>query len=249
LRKFGLIGYPLSHSFSQGFFTEKFLQENITDAVYQNYPIEDIASCKLLWAENAELQGLNVTIPHKKSVIPFLDKPSSVVQAIQACNCIRKFNGAYYGYNTDVIGFEKSLLPFLKPHHTKALVLGTGGASAAVVWVLNKLNIKYLIVSRTISDNTVNYQQLTKDIVGEYPLIINTSPVGMYPNLDQAPQIPYEAINDKHHLYDLIYNPAETEFLKKGAAKGASTQNGLAMLHIQAEESWKIWNAPTPIFQ
>ena len=249
MRKFGLIGYPLSHSFSQGFFTEKFLQENITDAVYQNYPIEDIASCKLLWAENAELQGLNVTIPHKKSVIPFLDKPSSVVQAIQACNCIRKFNGAYYGYNTDVIGFEKSLLPFLKPHHTKALVLGTGGASAAVVWVLNKLNIKYLIVSRTISDNTVNYQQLTKDIVGEYPLIINTSPVGMYPNLDQAPQIPYEAINDKHHLYDLIYNPAETEFLKKGAAKGASTQNGLAMLHIQAEESWKIWNAPTPIFQ
>jgi len=249
LRKFGLIGYPLLHSFSQGFFTEKFLQENITDAVYQNYPIEDIASCKLLWAENAELQGLNVTIPHKKSVIPFLDKPSSVVQAIQACNCIRKFNGSYYGYNTDVIGFEKSLLPFLKPHHTKALVLGTGGASAAVVWVLNKLNIKYLIVSRTISDNTVNYQQLTKDIVGEYPLIINTSPVGMYPNLDQAPQIPYEAINDKHHLYDLIYNPAETEFLKKGAAKGASTQNGLAMLHIQAEESWKIWNAPTPIFQ
>jgi shikimate dehydrogenase len=249
LRKFGLIGYPLSHSFSQGFFTEKFLQENITDAVYQNYPIEDIASCKLLWAENAELQGLNVTIPHKKSVIPFLDKPSSVVQAIQACNCIRKFNGAYYGYNTDVIGFEKSLLPFLKPHHTKALVLGTGGASAAVVWVLNKLNIKYLIVSRTISDNTVNYQQLTKDIVGEYPLIINTSPVGMYPNLDQAPQIPYEAISDKHHLYDLIYNPAETKFLKKGAAKGASTQNGLAMLHVQAEESWKIWNAPTPIFQ
>ena len=249
MRKFGLIGYPLSHSFSQGFFTEKFLQENITDAVYQNYPIEDIASCKLLWAENAELQGLNVTIPHKKSVIPFLDKPSSVVQAIQACNCIRKFNGVYYGYNTDVIGFEKSLLPFLKPHHTKALVLGTGGASAAVVWVLNKLNIKHLIVSRTISDNTVNYQQLTKDIVGEYPLIINTSPVGMYPNLDQAPQIPYEAINHKHHLYDLIYNPAETEFLKKGAAKGASTQNGLAMLHIQAEESWKIWNAPTPIFQ
>ncbi|MEY3209200.1 MAG: hypothetical protein RL064_1231 [Bacteroidota bacterium] len=249
MRKFGLIGYPLSHSFSQGFFTEKFLQENITDAVYQNYPIEDIASCKLLWAENAELQGLNVTIPHKKSVIPFLDKPSSVVQAIQACNCIRKFNGAYYGYNTDVIGFEKSLLPFLKPHHTKALVLGTGGASAAVVWVLNKLNIKYLIVSRTISDNTVNYQQLTKDIVGEYPLIINTSPVGMYPNLDQAPQIPYEAISDKHHLYDLIYNPAETKFLKKGAAKGASTQNGLAMLHVQAEESWKIWNAPTPIFQ
>ena len=249
MRKFGLIGYPLSHSFSQGFFTEKFLAENIRDAVYQNYPIEAIAAFNLLWAENPELQGLNVTIPYKKAVIPFLNKPSSVVQSIAACNCIRKFNGAYYGYNTDVIGFEKSLLPFLKPHHTKALVLGTGGASAAVVWVLKKLQIKYLIVSRTSGDNTINYKDLTEAIVGEHTLIINTSPVGMYPNLDQAPEIPYEAINAKHHLYDLIYNPAETLFLKKGAAQGASTQNGLAMLHIQAEESWSIWNAPTPIIQ
>jgi shikimate dehydrogenase len=249
LRKFGLIGYPLSHSFSQGFFTEKFLTENITDAVYQNYPIETLAAFNLLWAENNELQGLNVTIPYKKAVIPFLDKPSTVVQAIAACNCIRKFNGAYYGYNTDVIGFEKSLLPFLKPHHTKALVLGTGGASAAVVWILKKLQIKYLIVSRISSHNTINYQDLTEAIVGEHKLIINTSPVGMYPNLDQAPEIPYEAINAEHHLYDLIYNPAETLFLKKGAAQGASTQNGLAMLHIQAEESWKIWNAPMPITQ
>ena len=249
MRKFGLIGYPLSHSFSQGFFTEKFLTENITDAVYQNYPIETLAAFNLLWAENNELQGLNVTIPYKKAVIPFLDNPSTVVQAIAACNCIRKFNGAYYGYNTDVIGFEKSLLPFLKPHHTKALVLGTGGASAAVVWVLKKLQIKYLIVSRTSSDNTINYHDLTEAIVGEHKLIINTSPVGMHPNLDQAPEIPYEAINAEHHLYDLIYNPAETLFLKKGAAQGASTQNGLAMLHIQAEESWKIWNAPMPITQ
>lgn len=249
MRKFGLIGYPLSHSFSQGFFTEKFLAENITDAVYQNYPIEALAAFNLLWEGNSELQGLNVTIPYKKAIIPFLDKPSSVVQAIAACNCIRKFNGAYYGYNTDVIGFEKSLLPFLKPHHTKALILGTGGASAAVVWVLNKLRIKYLIVSRTSGDNKINYKDLTEAIVGEHTLIINTSPVGMYPNLDQAPEIPYDAINAKHHLYDLIYNPAETLFLKKGAAQGASTQNGLAMLHIQAEESWTIWNAPTPITQ
>jgi shikimate dehydrogenase len=249
LRKFGLIGYPLSHSFSQGFFTEKFLAENITDAVYQNYPIETLAAFNLLWAENPELQGLNVTIPYKKAVIPFLDNPSTVVQSIAACNCIRKFNGAYYGYNTDVIGFEKSLLPFLKPHHTKALVLGTGGASAAVVWVLKKLQMKYLIVSRTSGDNKINYKDLTETIVGEHTLIINTSPLGMFPNEQQAPAIPYEAITTQHHLYDLIYNPAETLFLKKGAAQGASTQNGLAMLHIQAEESWTIWNATSPITQ
>ncbi len=249
MRKFGLIGYPLSHSFSQGFFTEKFLAENITDAVYQNYPIETLAAFNLLWAENPELQGLNVTIPYKKAVIPFLDNPSTVVQSIAACNCIRKFNGAYYGYNTDVIGFEKSLLPFLKPHHTKALVLGTGGASAAVVWVLKKLQMKYLIVSRTSGDNKINYKDLTETIVGEHTLIINTSPLGMFPNEQQAPAIPYEAITTQHHLYDLIYNPAETLFLKKGAAQGASTQNGLAMLHIQAEESWTIWNATSPITQ
>ena len=249
MRKFGLIGYPLSHSFSQGFFTEKFLAENITDAVYQNYPIETLAAFNLLWAENPELQGLNVTIPYKKAVIPFLDNPSTVVQSIAACNCIRKFNGAYYGYNTDVIGFEKSLLPFLKPHHTKALVLGTGGASAAVVWVLKKLQMKYLIVSRTSGDNKINYKDLTETIVGEHTLIINTSPLGMFPNEQQAPEIPYEAITTQHHLYDLIYNPAETLFLKKGAAQGASTQNGLAMLHIQAEESWTIWNATSPITQ
>jgi len=255
LRKFGLIGYPLSHSFSQGFFTEKFLQENITDAVYQNYPLEQIAAFKLLWAENPELQGLNVTIPHKKTVIPFLDKPSSVVQAIQACNCIRKFEGVLYGYNTDVVGFEKSLIPFLQPMHTAALILGTGGAAAAVEWVLKKLAIPYQFVSRSQPVNTkqraatISYAQLTPTIIAQHKLIINTSPLGMFPNEQQAPEIPYEAITTQHHLYDLIYNPAETLFLKKGAAKGASTQNGLAMLHIQAEESWKIWNAPKPFMQ
>ena len=255
MRKFGLIGYPLSHSFSQGFFTEKFLAENITDAVYQNYPIETLAAFNLLWAENPELQGLNVTIPYKKAVIPFLDNPSTVVQSIAACNCIRKFNGAYYGYNTDVIGFEKSLLPFLKPMHTAALILGTGGAAAAVEWVLKKLAIPYQFVSRSGSSSnteratTISYAQLTPAIITQHKLIINTSPLGMFPNEQQAPEIPYEAITTQHHLYDLIYNPAETLFLKKGAAQGASTQNGLAMLHIQAEESWTIWNAPKPITQ
>lgn len=255
MRKFGLIGYPLSHSFSQGFFTKKFLAENINDAVYQNYPIEALAAFNLLWEGDPELQGLNVTIPYKKAVIPFLDKPSSVVQAIQACNCIRKFEGVLYGYNTDVIGFEKSLVPYLQPMHTAALILGTGGAAAAVEWVLKKLAIPYQFVSRSGSigkterATKISYAQITPAIIAQHKLIINTSPLGMFPNEQQAPEIPYEALTTQHHLYDLIYNPAETLFLKKGAAQGASTQNGLAMLHIQAEESWNIWNAPIPITQ
>lgn len=249
MRKFGLIGYPLSHSFSQGFFTEKFLKENINNAVYTNYPMEHLDSFNTLWEQNPELEGLNVTIPHKKAVIPFLDKPSTVVKCIQACNCIRKFEGALYGYNTDVIGFEKSLLPFLKPHHSHALILGTGGAAAAVEWVLNKLSIKYHLVSRTSTSHTLSYAQLTPEIIATHTLIINTSPLGMFPNVDQAPTIPYSAIGKEHHLYDLIYNPAATLFMKKGALQGASTQNGLAMLHIQAVESWAIWNAQTPLTQ
>ena len=193
------------------------------------------------------MEGLNVTIPYKKEVIPFLQHSSPVVKAIKACNCIRKFNNELYGYNTDVIGFEKSLLPFLKLHHTHALILGTGGASAAVQWVLQKLNIQYQVVSRkgnAIDGNTnLTYEQLNKSIIEAHTLIINTSPLGMFPNLNEAPPIAYDAITPKHHLYDLVYNPTETLFMKNGLAKGATVQNGLAMLHIQAEESWAIWNA------
>jgi shikimate dehydrogenase len=251
LRQFGLIGYPLSHSFSQKFFTEKFLKENIVNAQYANFPIPSIESFAALWKENPSLEGLNVTIPYKKEVIAFLQHSSPVVEAIKACNCIRKFNNELYGYNTDVIGFEKSLLPFLKVHHTHALILGTGGASAAVQWVLQKLNIQYQVVSRkgtAIEANTemksnLSYEQLTKSIVESHTLIINTSPLGMYPNVNEAPPIAYEAITAQHHLYDLVYNPTETLFMKNGLAKGATVQNGLDMLHIQAEESWAIWNA------
>jgi shikimate dehydrogenase len=251
LRQFGLIGYPLSHSFSQKFFTEKFLQENIVNASYHNFPIPSMESFGALWKENPNLEGLNVTIPYKKEVIPFLQHSSAVVQEIHACNCIRKFNNELYGYNTDVIGFEKSLLPFLKPHHTHALILGTGGAAAAVQWVLQKLNIQFQIVSRkanAIEANTemksiISYDQLNKSLVETHTLIINTSPVGMYPNTNEAPPIAYEGITAQHHLYDLVYNPTETLFMKKGLEKGATVQNGLAMLHIQAEESWAIWNA------
>ena len=251
MRQFGLIGYPLSHSFSQKFFTEKFLQENIVNAKYDNFPIPSIESFAGLWKENPNLEGLNVTIPYKKEVIPFLQHSSAVVQEINACNCIRKFNGELYGYNTDVIGFEKSLLPFLQPHHTHALILGTGGASAAVQWVLQKLNIQFQLVSRntnTIEANTemkasLSYDQLAASVIESHTLIINTSPLGMYPNTNEAPPIAYEGITAQHHLYDLVYNPIETLFMKNGLAKGATVQNGLAMLHIQAEESWTIWNA------
>ena len=251
MRQFGLIGYPLSHSFSQKFFTEKFLQENIVNASYHNFPIPSMESFGALWKENPNLEGLNVTIPYKKEVIPFLQHSSAVVQEIHACNCIRKFNNELYGYNTDVIGFEKSLLPFLKPHHTHALILGTGGAAAAVQWVLQKLNIQFQIVSRkanAIEANTemksiIIYNNTNKSLVEAHTLIINTSPVGMYPNTNEAPPIAYEGITAQHHLYDLVYNPTETLFMQKGLEKGATVQNGLAMLHIQAEESWAIWNA------
>ncbi len=249
MRHLGLIGYPLSHSFSQGYFKDKFQKENILDAQYANYPIPSMGDFAALWETDPSLIGLNVTIPYKKEVIPFLQHPSSVVKLIHACNCIRKFNNELYGYNTDVIGFENSLIPFLKPHHTHALILGTGGAAAAVEWVMKKRGIKYQFVSRSSGANSIGYDQLTKEVVGAHTLIINTSPVGMYPNVNEAPPIPYEAITSKHHLFDLIYNPAETLFLTHGAKQGATIQNGLEMLHIQAAESWKIWNATTPIIQ
>ena len=251
MRQFGLIGYPLSHSFSQGYFTEKFLHENENGLQYTNFSIASINDFNDLWAKEVNLQGLNVTIPYKKLVIPFLHHASTVVKKINACNCIRKYNHELYGYNTDVIGFEKSLAPFLQPQHTHALILGTGGAAVAVEWVLQKLNINYLLVSRTNADssesgNAISYDALTTELLSQYTLIINTSPVGMYPDVDELPSLPYAAITAQHHLYDLIYNPAETLFMKKGLAQGATVQNGLNMLHIQAEESWRIWNTSTP---
>ena len=254
MRHFGLIGYPLSHSFSQGYFSEKFLNEKEEGLQYSNFPIDTINEFQGLWSSQDHLQGLNVTIPYKKQVIPFLHHASNVVKKINACNCIRKFKGELYGYNTDVIGFEKSLQPFLKPHHTRALILGTGGAAVAVEWVLQKLNIQYLFVSREVASKDgvdpvqlISYDAVSSDIIDQYTLIINTSPVGMFPNIDQTPSLPYASLTDKHHLYDLIYNPAETLFMQKGLAQGATVQNGLKMLHIQAEESWRIWNTPTPI--
>jgi shikimate dehydrogenase len=249
VRQFGLIGFPLSHSFSKGYFANYFLKENILDAQYENFPIESIDLFKSLWERNPSLQGLNVTIPYKKLVIPFLQHPSSVVQSIQACNCIKLHEGALYGYNTDVIGFEQSLLPYLQAHHQKALIFGTGGAAAAVEWVLKKLGIAYQLVSRTASEGCISYASLSPEVIAAHTLLIQTSPVGMFPNVDEAPNLPYEAITSKHHLYDLVYNPAETKFLALGKAQGASTQNGLEMLHLQADASWEIWNSRTPFQQ
>ena len=212
------------------------------NAQYANFPISSIESFAALWKEHPSLEGLNVTIPYKKEVIAFLQHSSPVVESIKACNCIRKFNNELYGYNTDVTGFEKSLLPFLQPYHTHALILGTGGASAAVQWVLEKLKIQFQVVSRKGNAN-LTYDQLSASVIESHTLIINTSPLGMYPNTNEAPPIAYDAITAQHHLYDLVYNPTETLFMKNGLAKGATVQNGLAMLHIQAEESWAIWNA------
>jgi shikimate dehydrogenase len=249
-RKYGLIGFPLSHSFSKGFFAEKFAKEHIVNTQYENYPIESVDQFHQLWQQEPQLEGMNITIPHKKAVIPFLDHTSTVVNAINACNCIRKYNGKLYGYNTDVIGFEKSLQPFLQPHHQKALILGTGGAAAAVAWVLQKLGISFKYVSRSSNgEEVISYEALNHTILQEHLLIINTSPVGMYPHVNEAPNLNYEALTDKHHLYDLIYNPAETLFLTKGKERGASIQNGLEMLHLQAEASWEIWNSATPFVQ
>ena len=245
MRRFGLIGYPLSHSFSQQYFTEKFLREGITGCVYENYPISQVEELSMILREYTDLEGLNVTIPYKEKVIPFLSKQNEVVKTIGACNCIRIHNGELSGYNTDVTGFEQSLLPFLAPHHRKALVLGTGGAAKAVHYVLNKLGIQFLEVSRNAGGiKKISYQQVTPLLLKEHLLVINTTPLGMYPETGVCPALPYEALTPQHYLFDLVYNPAETLFLHKGKQQGAVIKNGSDMLAIQAEESWKIWNYP-----
>lgn len=240
MRKFGLIGFPLSHSFSQKYFTSIFLQEGI-DAVYENYALEDISQVSPLF-DDALLEGINVTIPYKESIMPYLDELSDAVKEIGACNCIRIRGGIKTGFNTDVIGFERSLEKKLKPHHRKALVLGTGGAAKAVLYVLKKRSIEALQVSRNPGSTSISYEGLTSEIVHEHTLIVNTTPLGMYPDLDKYPLLPYEAIGKHHYLYDLVYNPAKTMFLQKGEEQGASIENGYDMLIIQADESRKIWN-------
>lgn len=243
MRRFGLLGYPLSHSFSQKYFTEKFTQLGLTDCVYENFSLPDIQELSVVLKAKTDLCGFNITIPYKKQVLAFLDEVSPVVAAIGACNCVQIKEGKLTGYNTDVVGFEQSLKPFLQPHHTKALVLGTGGASAAVEYVLRKLGITVQYVSRDASDHTITYEQVDEKILSAHHLLINTTPLGMFPKVTECPDFPYHFLTPQHHLYDLIYNPAETQFLANGKARGASIQNGQEMLILQAEESWRIWNS------
>lgn len=242
MRRFGLIGYPLSHSFSKKYFADKFVQEGIEGCEYENYPLASIDELPAL-LQQPGLRGLNVTIPYKKDVLPFLDEMSYGVAEMGACNCIEISNGRLIGHNTDVFGFQRSLMPFLHARHSKALILGTGGASAAVEFVLRQLQVTCQYVSRKEGDHAISYDQLSKDMMQEHLLIINTTPLGMYPDTSSSPAIPYDYITPKHHLYDLVYNPAETVFLTRGKAQGATVQNGLEMLTLQAEESWRIWNS------
>ena len=244
MRQFGLIGYPLSHSFSQQFFTNKFREEAITDCVYDNFPLENIDALRAVLDQHPNLAGLNVTIPYKEKVIAYLDHQGDVVKKIGACNCIKFVNGELHGYNTDVKGFEDSLRPLLESHHQKALVLGTGGAAKAIHYVLEKLGIIFLEVSRNpFSGRQISYEQLTPALLEQHTLIINTTPVGMYPHVNECPPLPYTALTPGHYLFDLVYNPAKTLFLQKGEEQGAVIKNGSDMLVIQAEESWRIWNS------
>lgn len=244
MRRFGLIGYPLGHSFSGKYFAEKFARENIRDAIYELFPIESIDAFRGLWTAHPDLLGLNVTIPYKSVVIPFLDVPSEVVREIGACNCVLRRDGLLYGYNTDVTGFESTLVQHGGQFHRNALVLGTGGASKAVDYVLREHGIAFRHVSREATPEYLAYAQLSEDIIRTHTLIINTTPLGMFPNVNEFPQIPYGALGSEHLLIDLVYNPSRTRFMEKGSERGATVCNGEQMLLVQAEESWAIWNRP-----
>jgi shikimate dehydrogenase len=245
MKLFGLIGYPLGHSFSKKYFDKKFVEENLNDCSFELFPIKQINEFQKLVADNSILKGLAVTIPYKQSVLPFIHYVTVAAKDIGAVNCIKFTDGNLTGHNTDVVGFEKSLVPLLKPHHSKALVLGTGGSSKAVQYVLKQLKIDFLLVSRDKSNipNCITYDDIDEKIIIEYTIIINCSPVGMTPNEHVAPAIPYNLLLANHLLYDLIYAPEKTLFLQKGESYGCTIKNGFEMLVIQAEENWKIWNA------
>ncbi|MFV7235945.1 shikimate dehydrogenase family protein [Flavobacterium sp. ZB4R12] len=242
-KRFGLLGRNINYSFSKGYFTDKFNNENFTGCTYENFDIQEITAFPEIIKNTSDLKGLNVTIPYKETVIPFLDKLSKKAEQIGAVNTIKiTKKGKLKGYNTDYYGFKKSLEPLLQPHHKKALILGTGGASKGVAFALDELDIPYTFVSREAKENAIDYDRINATTFDNYQIIINSTPVGTSPNVDAFPLIPYEFFTNKHIAYDLIYNPAETQFLKKAAAQGAQIKNGLDMLIFQAEKAWKIWN-------
>ncbi|MBS1510413.1 MAG: shikimate dehydrogenase [Bacteroidetes bacterium] len=245
MKRYGLIGYPLGHSFSEKYFTEKFLKEGIHDCAYNTFAVPSIEELPGLLVQYPDLAGLNVTIPYKKQVIDYLDSVKYLPEGISACNCIRIIEGKKFGFNTDVTGFEKSLQTLLQPFHKHALVLGNGGAADAVKFVLRKLNIEFKIVSRQLQQGVdLTYDQLDASVVTRHLLIINTTPLGTFPNIEGCPQLPYDFLTAKHYLYDLVYNPEKTVFLQNGERNGAAIKNGYDMLVLQAEESWRIWNSP-----
>ncbi len=244
MRKLGLLGKNISYSFSRAYFKKKFEDEKINNISYENFDLENIDLFPSTVKKIDNLKGFNVTIPYKEAIIPYLDTLDEKAKEIGAVNTIKVTkDNKLAGYNTDYYGFKKSLKPLLKPHHKKALILGTGGASKAVAFSLKELNIKYSYVSRTKKSGVdFTYDTLTEDIIKQHQIIINCSPVGTFPNIEDCPNIPYKAITREHILYDLIYNPEETTFLRLGKQEGAIIINGLEMLKLQAEKAWSIWN-------
>ena len=242
MKRFGLIGKTLKHSFSRSYFEKKFHELGIDDCIYENYELQSIDDLPGLLGV-PELAGLNITIPYKEDIIPFLHSKNKIVEAIGACNCIKVVDGQLHGFNTDAVAFKNSLQKYLQPHHKCALVLGTGGASKAVQYALKELAIDYVLVSRHKKENQLGYEDVGEDTVTGHQVLINTTPLGMYPNVDQDPPIPYSALTKNHLLYDLTYNPPKTKFLQQGESRGAQVINGYEMLVAQAEESWRIWNS------
>lgn len=242
--QYGLIGKNIGYSFSKKFFTKKFENEDLNYCKYENFDLENIFEITSVLKENQDLKGLNVTIPYKENIIPFLNQLSKNATKIGAVNTIKiSKKGKLKGYNTDFYGFKKSLKPLLEPHHKEALILGTGGASKAVAFALKKLKINFQYVSRSPIKNGLLYEQLDNSVFEKYHLIINCTPIGTNPNINDCPSIPYQFLNKKHIAFDLIYNPEETLFLRKAAEQGAVTKNGLQMLEYQAEKAWQIWNS------
>ena len=246
MRTFGLIGFPLGHSFSRKYFTEKFTREGISDTDYLLFEIPEIEEVGAVVEKHPDLCGFNITIPYKEQIFPFLNELDAAAKAIGAVNVVKIIDGKLKGYNTDFVGFRDSLQDFLgsaKPQ--KALILGTGGASKAVAYALQSMGIAYLYVSRTAKNGSISYGQLHESPhwIKDHHLIVNTTPLGTYPNTEDHPDIPYEMLGEEHYLYDLVYNPAVTSFMKSGKQNGAKVSNGYDMLIRQAEAAWDIWNS------
>lgn len=248
MKVYGLIGFPLIHSFSAQYFSEKFFRKNIHDCRYELFPLKNISELESLVRNNIELKGLNITIPYKESIIQHLTSVDSDAKEIGAVNTIKIIdnkNFILHGYNTDAFGFEESVKPFLQNSIQKALILGTGGASKAVAFVLKKLGIQHFFITRTKKNNSgyLIYNEITEEIISSHTLIINATPAGMFPEMNTAPALPYHFLTNKHVLYDLVYNPAETLFMKRGIEQGTLVKNGVEMFYLQAEKSWDIWDS------